>query len=793
MEKKSSHIPCLLALFLPVAVFHWKIIFLGWILCGGDMINQFVPWREFALEEIRNGRFPFWNPYVFCGAPFAANIQTSLFYPFNLFNLFFSVERTFSLSLVFHQSLAQLAMYWFLWKLWGSKSGAVLGALVYGWSGFFITHGSDGHLIHIRACAWLPLVLHFQTQWREKRTKTSLVLFAFSLSAMFYGGHTQIPLYVFYLVLLRALWWGFGDWRASGRWRSILPHPIATAIGLAFSLGLGALVLFPLLQLSRHTAERAGGARYEFAVNDSLPPAHLITLAAPFFYGIPASPEKENIFWETRTGYHEICGYAGAFSLLLFILAFLPSPESETQRGESFRRREAYFFLAAAMGGILFSLGRYTLLYSLLYYGLPGWSYFRVPGRLVLLYILGASVCAARGLSLCEHSDWKKIKDAAAIKIAAVLSIGLAAFVLILALSKPAVLHYLRDVEIDRTIMEYRLWNANRTAISAQLPDRLFAIRYSWMLKSSLIAIGFLAAGGLSLLAMKKIGKTYGWLFPAAVVLLDLFLFSYRFFPAKPAEAWRKEYFPQTELVSFLQKNAQGWRVLCLDDAIGYPGLDSHPELRPNRLMHYRIETARGYDPIILKSFTRYANRMFGHPPETPQGGLLFFPTVPEQDYLNDMNIRYIVTTQTLNPPYREVWREAASPMKIYENPSAKSRIFMQDSTVDNLIQVTKSTPVEILFSIQKELSVEKPQTIIWSHTVYPGWRFQSNGENPSLVLYEDVFLAGRVKAGHESLAFRYVPDWPFHLGATVTLFSLFAGLIVGWTERKKARPNSLL
>ncbi|MBZ0256090.1 hypothetical protein K8I31_08515, partial [bacterium] len=198
---------------LPILAFHWKIWALGYCITGGDFINQFVPWREFALSEVREGRFPFWNPFVFCGAPFAANIQTSLFYPENLLHLFFSTETVFSLSLVIHQLMSGLCMYGFLYSLTGNRAAAAFGATVYAWSGFFITHGHDGHLIHLRAYAWIPLALWAHgagnTSWNMKRAS----LLAISLAMMFFAGHTQIPLYIFYLLMARSLWRGVWAWR----------------------------------------------------------------------------------------------------------------------------------------------------------------------------------------------------------------------------------------------------------------------------------------------------------------------------------------------------------------------------------------------------------------------------------------------------------------------------------------------------------------------------------------------------------------------------------------------------
>lgn len=45
-----------------------------------DPIYQYEPYRRFIVEELRAGRLPLWNPYIYCGTPFLTN----LFTPFSL-------------------------------------------------------------------------------------------------------------------------------------------------------------------------------------------------------------------------------------------------------------------------------------------------------------------------------------------------------------------------------------------------------------------------------------------------------------------------------------------------------------------------------------------------------------------------------------------------------------------------------------------------------------------------------------------------------------------------------------
>ncbi|MGC9327261.1 MAG: hypothetical protein ACP5I1_06485 [Candidatus Hinthialibacter sp.] len=787
MKRYNHHLPFWAALIAPILVYHGRILFQGEILCGGDMINQFVPWREFALQEIKQGRFPIWNPYVFCGAPFAANIQTSLFYPWNLLNLVFSVERTFSLGLAFHHGLAGAAMYAFLYRLWNTRGGALLGALAYCGSGFFITHGYDGHLIHIRAYALLPLALYCQTAGRSGSSLRYLFLFALSLAGLFYAGHTQIPLYAFYLLFFRALWRGAFDYYRESTTRSFLHEPLWTLAGQALSIGLAAFVLLPLVELSRETAGRSGGADYEFAASDSMPPQHAITLLAPFFFGNPASEVREEQFWETRTGYHEICGYAGVLPLLLAGFAFLPSKNKDLNQSMN-HRRESLFFAMVAIGGLVFSLGSYTPLYQLLYYGLPGWSYFRVPGRLLLLFILGISVLSARGYQQWKRLDPARDVNRLPVKLAVIATIVFFLMTVILLSSKPAMLHWLREFEIDRTLSEFGLWDVQRSTISRQLPESLFETRYAWMIHSMLIACGWLAASWIVLFGIVRARFRYRWLLPALLLMIDLFFFASHFNRTLPAERWRETYFPQSELIQQITSHSGGNRILCLDDAIGYPIINHHPELRPNRLMHYGIQTVRGYDPIIMRSYTRYINRLFGKDADAPQGGLLFIPTIPPPDALNEMNVRLILTAKTLPDSYQEIWRDARSGLRIYENPDYRKQVFLEKESLDSHLTFERNAPS----AIPMKLNLSEPNRIVISQNDYNGWNILCSERRIQLERYKETFLSFQAPAGEADVTlqispFSISPLSSFTLGGIITLFS---AVLTGWGLIKSSRER---
>ncbi len=50
-----------------------------------DPIERFIPWYHFDKQMFITGQLPLWNPYQGCGAPQIANIESSFFYPLNIF------------------------------------------------------------------------------------------------------------------------------------------------------------------------------------------------------------------------------------------------------------------------------------------------------------------------------------------------------------------------------------------------------------------------------------------------------------------------------------------------------------------------------------------------------------------------------------------------------------------------------------------------------------------------------------------------------------------------------------
>ena len=140
-------------LALAAVGFFWQILFAGaWMPSGGgDLASLLYPTYHFAARSLKSGLIPLWNPYLWSGASFAADIQASLFYPVNLIYFILAPEigyRGVMLLAVFHFWLAGAGMYLFLKTLLPRDAilPSFFGALAYMLSDYFIVHfGSSRH------------------------------------------------------------------------------------------------------------------------------------------------------------------------------------------------------------------------------------------------------------------------------------------------------------------------------------------------------------------------------------------------------------------------------------------------------------------------------------------------------------------------------------------------------------------------------------------------------------------------------------------------------------------------
>ncbi|MEZ4516605.1 MAG: hypothetical protein R3C44_07115 [Chloroflexota bacterium] len=123
-----------------------------------DLVIENYAWKSFTLESIAGGEIPLWNPYLFAGAPFLANGQHSMLYPFSALFFLMTPARAFGWFAVSQLWLAGVLIA-SCRVLKMRRSSAFLAGLVYQGGGSTVTSGQcfpHGHcrsrLAAVTAC-----------------------------------------------------------------------------------------------------------------------------------------------------------------------------------------------------------------------------------------------------------------------------------------------------------------------------------------------------------------------------------------------------------------------------------------------------------------------------------------------------------------------------------------------------------------------------------------------------------------------------------------------------------------
>ena len=99
-------------------VFFSDVLFQNKIFIHRDLSRFFYPLREFSANEFLKFRIPLWDPYIHCGSPHLAELQTCVFYPLSAIYLLFPYPHAFNYFIIAHIFMAGLFMY-MLMREWG--------------------------------------------------------------------------------------------------------------------------------------------------------------------------------------------------------------------------------------------------------------------------------------------------------------------------------------------------------------------------------------------------------------------------------------------------------------------------------------------------------------------------------------------------------------------------------------------------------------------------------------------------------------------------------------------------
>jgi hypothetical protein len=333
-----------------------------------DSTVTFLPLRLFAARELREGRFPSWNPYVFEGT-----FQLPALYPPDLLHVLWPSPAFVSWLLTLHLPLAALSAFWLARELGASRPAAFLAGATYALGGFALS--CLNLYVFLQALAIAPLVAGTLRRAAARGGRPVVVagaVLALAVSTLALEFVAQAVALGVALGLV-----------ATPRAAAVVRLALAGVLGL----GLAAVPVALVLGLLPETARGAGFAA-EVALGNAVHPAVLLQSLMPNLFGIPAAPAEA--WWGGRFFSKGLPYFLSLYvGPLVFALAAVGA--GVLPRGP----RVALLGLAAL--GLWYALGEHGGLAPLLA-RLPLVGSLRFPAKALLLPHLALALAAGFGV-----------------------------------------------------------------------------------------------------------------------------------------------------------------------------------------------------------------------------------------------------------------------------------------------------------------------------------------------------------------------------------------------------------
>jgi hypothetical protein len=352
--------PVLGLLLLPVAFFVLPAL-AGHVIAPGDDLTQNLPLRILSGQDLRAGRLPLWDPYIWSGAPLLGGFNAGALFPLTLLFAFLPLGLAWSFSQAATYGLCALGLYLFLRRNALSSLVAFLAASAFTWSGFMLAQLAHIGLVQgMAGVGWVLLGLDHLS--RPRRSGSGPVL-VWGGALGLVGGLVCLagdPRAISNVAVVALAYGAWALW-ARPRARRRLLSGILLAVVLAGAVSAAQLLPGLAVQAS---SQRAGASLAAFDAGSLSGPLLLLS-ALPFFLGGPDSLGLPSY----SGGYNlaEVSSYVGLLTLAgAFLAAAGAWSRRRRQRAPEAEGMAVLPWVGLAAVGLLLSLGQHTPLDRLL-------------------------------------------------------------------------------------------------------------------------------------------------------------------------------------------------------------------------------------------------------------------------------------------------------------------------------------------------------------------------------------------------------------------------------------------
>ncbi|MEQ8189413.1 MAG: hypothetical protein ABRQ39_15695 [Candidatus Eremiobacterota bacterium] len=690
-----------------------------------DIEFLFAPYQLLKRNMFLTGHINLWNPYIFSGVPYEANMGSgpTIFYPLSFIYYLFPVEQALVYNFIIHFTLAGYFMYLFgRYGLGGSVISSVTGGIAFSFSGFFITH-----LIHtfITGGAWLPLLFLCLKISVEKKSIPFIIITGIVSCILLLSGFMQLTYYIYCGLTLFWLWLlidRLKDKSLSVRDRIFLflvfPLICITAVLLS------SIQLLPFLDFLKVTLRETGGA--EIANTYCMTWQRLVTFIIPDFHGRPCMepfksgfyPEEAKKYWV----YWETCGYTGITALAMSFVAIFYS-----------KIRLKWFFLILFVLSLIASMTDNTPFYKIFITVMPFYKSLRSHGRFIILMTF--SICS---LSVTGMDELSRIS-------ARVRNV-------------PAIIYVFAGLSIAAIIMAVIISSCPDAAkIPAEYGTVIPEKKDGIIIFACIISIITIA---IVLKSFNMISRQVLHISLLLITIIDMGIFGFTFNPPADSKA-----FYSNKIKSQMPDYSPGdGRVVNLNwnDYV-------------NRGQIEGFESTQGFDPLAIGYYMKYLYySQYETLPDTEEIQYLinFSNSFVIKNYMNNkmidlLNGKYINITD-INSPHEPVIYQNVNAVpraavfynyRVVEGDDEELLDLLSSKEFDSRKELILSCPVELQQVPEKsfekasiikytediieiEVNIERPALLFLSEIYYPGWKASVDGKPEQIYRADCIFRA---------------------------------------------------
>ncbi len=411
-------------LFAALIFFFRDAVFDGKVFTSGDTVASHSL-ETYVKDAEKNGEFPLWNPYIFCGMPAYASLSISAERVFDVSDFLWQksrqVTKYFFLnaemgSTLFYYLLFSFGVYYFAYSKFKHWLISVVVSFATTFSMFIIIWVMVGHVTKIGVVAWVPYVFLIVDHLRERFDLKLALVLTIVLHFMFGPSHMQMLFYIYFALGIYFLFFLVRSLIVKEQVKSLLIAGVvlAAATGLAFAMNadqyLSTLEYNPssirgsnaMVQTQPGQAKKeqpaAGGLDYAYATNWSFAPSEIVTFFIPSAYGF-GSVEYEGSLTQNRAvrvntyfGPQYFTDAPQYMGIVVLILAFV---------GIVKKRRDPFvqYLVIIVIVSLLISFGKeFSLFFDPMFHYFPMFNKFRIPSMILVLVQLAVPMLAGYGL-----------------------------------------------------------------------------------------------------------------------------------------------------------------------------------------------------------------------------------------------------------------------------------------------------------------------------------------------------------------------------------------------------------